>query len=64
MGKDIITKIDSVNELSQSQIDRNKIGDDGFVNLMGFLNEYIQRTSSKNELSNHIGEYIHFILEC
>lgn len=55
---DIVKKIDSISELSQSQIDRNKIGDDAFVNLMGFLNGYIQRTSSKREVSNYIDQLL------
>lgn len=50
----IIKKIEDVDNLTQSQIDRVKIGDEAFVNLMGFLNGYIQRTSSKNELSNYV----------
>ena len=50
MEKDIISKIDSITNLTESQVDRSKVGELARDNLFRFLNGYMAKTSSKNDL--------------
>lgn len=60
---DIENKVDSIVNGSKSQIDRGKIKEESFKNLMCFLNGYILRSASKNELKNKIEQLLYKKIE-
>ncbi len=55
---DIVKKINDITSLTDSQVDREKVKQEAFKNLMGFLNGYIQKTTSKQGLKLKIEELL------
>jgi hypothetical protein len=58
MDSNIIKKIDSITELTESQRDRNLLKERSSENLLNFLNGYMSRVSSKNDLKNKVEQML------
>jgi hypothetical protein len=54
MSKDLITKIDKLTEESNSQKDKMNIKKIASENLIVFLNSYIEKVSTKNDLKSRV----------
>lgn len=54
----VITKIESIDKESNSQIDKNRVKEESFKNLMGFLNGYIARSTSKSKLKEKVEDML------
>jgi hypothetical protein len=59
----VIAKIESIDKESNSQIDKNRVKEESFKNLMGFLNGYIQRSTSKSLLKEKVEKMLFDKLE-
>jgi hypothetical protein len=59
----VITKIESIDKESNSQIDKNRVKEESFKNLMGFLNGYIARSTSKSKLKEKVEQMLFDKLE-
>jgi hypothetical protein len=59
----VITKIESIDKESNSQIDKNRVKEESFKNLMGFLNGYIARSTSKSLLKEKVEKMLFDKLE-
>lgn len=55
---DIIDKVDSITNLTPSQVDRMSVQEHATDNLLNFLNEFITDMRSKNELQNTVDKLI------
>jgi len=61
----LISKIENITSEveSNSIVDRNKIKEESFKNLMGFLNGYIKRSASKSNLKEKVEQMLFDKLE-
>lgn len=54
MSKDIINKLDQIEDLTDSQKDRLNVKEQATTNLLAFLNNFITTIATKNDLNDKI----------